>query len=238
MSKLKSKTIQISELSDDQKEIMWQLMDINYANANHPRFLRDLSEKDHVIILEDLNSERIVGFSTVKIILTSVSEKSVCAVFSGDTIIDPLFWGEQGLTKEFGKYLINTFESFPESYCCWFLISKGYKTYRYLPLYFNEFFPRFNKVTPKFEQEVLNALAEKKYPGLYDSDSGIIRLNGTTENLREGIADITDDKLRNPHVSFFVEKNPGYIHGDELACIAELSNDNLKTIFFRIVSGK
>ena len=32
----------------------------------------------------------------------------------------------------------------------------------------------------------------------------------------------------NRHVKFFISKNPGFINGEELVCVTEISVDNLK----------
>lgn len=235
MGRLKNRSVPVVKLSRDQVEEMWHLMDRHYENVSCEKFQEDLSEKDQVILLEERDEERIRGFSTLKLISLEVLGRPVRAIFSGDTIIDPKFWGEQGLVRELGKHLITTYELFPDCYCCWFLISKGYKTYRFLPLYFKRFFPCFEQETPAFEQAVIDTLATARYPGFYDCKTGLIRLNGKSDWLRSGIADLTDKQLRDPNTRFFSKKNPGYLLGDELACVAELSRDNLKKIFFRIV---
>jgi hypothetical protein len=45
--------------------------------------------------------------------------------------------------------------------------------------------------------------------------------------VRAGIADVTGRQLADPDVAFFLEANPGHAMGDELACLAEISERNL-----------
>src|SRR5690349_23459155 len=42
-------------------------------------------------------------------------------------------------------------------------------------------------------------------------------------------------RLKDPHVSFFINANPGHVGGDELACLAELSRANLTPAGRRMV---
>jgi hypothetical protein len=45
--------------------------------------------------------------------------------------------------------------------------------------------------------------------------------------LRPGVAEIDAQRLADPHVAFFRDINPGHARGDELACITELTLENL-----------
>jgi len=54
--------------------------------------------------------------------------------------------------------------------------------------------------------------------------------------LKRGVAEITDERLRDPRVAFFARMNPGHVYGDELACITRLSRANLTRAGVRMVS--
>ena len=75
------------------------------------------------------------------------------------------------------------------------------------------------------EQSVLDALASERFGERYDPATGIVRLLRPTP-LRAGVADLTERRLRDPHVAFFEDRNPGHAAGDELACLARLHPDN------------
>jgi hypothetical protein len=38
-----------------------------------------------------------------------------------------------------------------------------------------------------------------------------------------------------PHIRFFLERNPGYIQGDELVCLIEISGENLHARMRRVI---
>ena len=108
----------------------------------------------------------------------------------------------------------------------WFLISSGYKTYRFLPVFFRDFYPTYQSPTPTRLQRVLDSLAIQKFGTGYDRASGIVRLDHATP-LRPAIAEVDSRRLRDPHVAFFETSNPAWNRGDELACITRIHPDNL-----------
>ena len=48
--------------------------------------------------------------------------------------------------------------------------------------------------------------------------------------MAEGVADLNEEKLSDPHIRYFAEVNPGHKKGDELICITRLSESNLQPI--------
>ncbi len=44
----------------------------------------------------------------------------------------------------------------------WYLICSGYRTYLYLPLFYRQFYPRYDQPTPELEQRLLDALGRCK----------------------------------------------------------------------------
>jgi hypothetical protein len=56
--------------------------------------------------------------------------------------------------------------------------------------------------------------------------------------VRDGIAPLTADALRNRHVRFFVERNPDHGSGDELACLADVRLRDLARALLRIGVGR
>jgi hypothetical protein len=82
--------------------------------------------------------------------------------------------------------------------------------------------------TPVFESDLLQSVAIRRFGTRYDPAAGILRAKPGDQRLREGIAELDDKRLRDPHVAFFRERNPGHAQGDELVCLARFHPDNLK----------
>ena len=225
---IQGKLIDIKRLSNQQKERMLCLMKAYFVNIERDTFYSDLHEKQGAIILWDKHTKVIQGFSTLMLIDYEVDQIPIRLVFSGDTIIAKSHWGSTALPKVFGNFMLNLIDARIERKLFWILISKGYKTYRFLPVYFNDFYPRYNQPTPIFEKKIMDTFGKIKYPDSYLKEKGIIRLKGDKPHLKKNLAEINSRLLRDRHISFFQENNPGHAIGDELVCVAELSLKNLK----------
>ena len=232
-----SKIIPIAEVGSEQRAQMFALMTQYYAGMKRDVFEKDLGEKCWVIELLECDTGRIRGFSTQMILESVVGNRPVRALFSGDTIVHRRYWGQTELAQAWGRLVLTLIDQHPAQKLFWFLISKGYKTYRYLPVFFREFYPRLDVPTPGWAVETIDALGRRKYPGAYDAQAGIIRAQRSGCRLRRGIADITAERLRDPHIRFFMERNPGHHRGDELCCIAPLSRENFTAAASRQLRG-
>ena len=225
---LQGTVVSVDALTGSDRRRMFALLADHFEGVTWPAFLRDLREKQWVIVLRTCATGQIVGFSTQTLLSTTVAEGPVRALFSGDTIVDRRHWGDTELIRVWGRLALRLADERPDRPLYWFLISMGYKTYRFLPVFFHEFYPRHDVPTPRREQQILDALAASRYPDGYDPQSGVITPTNGRVRLRRGIADVDPHRLRDPHVRFFVRKNPRHGEGEELACIAPLCRENLK----------
>ncbi len=171
---LTGKLEMIHLLSDSDIEKMFNLMGTHYELMTFSKFREDLLEKDGAIVLRNERDE-IEGFSTYKFITTNFKGDEVASVFSGDTIINKEYWGSPALFNTFGLLLYKLMNDNKGKKCYWFLISKGYRTYFLLPLYFEIFYPRVDKETPEYEKGLIRHLAELKYPEAFIPELGIIK---------------------------------------------------------------
>lgn len=230
--KLEGSILETGSLSPKQKNAMYLLKAKHYDNASEDSFYKDLSEKNYVVLL--VSGERIIGFTTVRLIDLDVMGQPVTGLFSGDTIVDPDHAWELTFQKTFVQLAARIMESNAHP-LYWFLISKGYKTYRYLPLYFKEFYPSPDRDIPAFDKAVMDVYASYKYPEFYNSDTGVIRNTGWNDFLKKNVADVSTAKVRDPFVDYFIHANPGYDKGDELVCLARIATDNLQPAFRRML---
>lgn len=237
MITLSSHVVPAAGLDATTREAMYRLLDRHYANVTPEGFAADLAEKDWVILLRAGAS--LAGFSTQMRLETRFEGEPIDAVFSGDTIIDPAHWGSTELQAAFTGLLHSLRRERPERRLFWFLISKGFRTYRILPLYFREFWPRHAQVTPDWHRRFLDHLARAKFPQAWDPDAGVLRFNGRSQYLRPALAGIPEEKAAlNPHIGFFARANPGHDRGDELACLAEFTEANLTPLVRKRLRGR
>jgi hypothetical protein len=230
--------VRTADITPSQREEMFGLMESYYEGVARATFDADLDEKEWVIQILDGETNRLKGFSTQMLLEVKVSGRTIHALFSGDTIVESDARGERSLFQVSGWFVRSLMSASPGAELYWFLISKGYKTYRFLPLFFQEFYPRYDVPTPTRFAAVLDALAGSKFPTAYDRTLGIVRAGATSCRLRPGIADITPDRLRDPHVRFFVERNPCHALGDELCCLAPLTPANFTPAAYRAMGPR
>jgi len=220
---LTGKTISINEISRQEQHQMLTLMQRHYRNVDEGNFTTDLSEKDWVILLRN-EENKICGFSTQLLFEHRFRDEKLLILFSGDTVIDSAYWGSFALPIAWGNLMLSLKTANPGEKLYWMLISKGVRTYRFLPIFFHEFYPRHEKPTPEWEADLINSLGHKRYPDHYNAQSGLI--NGTTSS--QALKAEFDLRGRsNPHVDFFYERNPHVETGSELVCIAPLGEDNI-----------
>jgi hypothetical protein len=232
-SRLAGEIVEVSRLTASLVDRLYVLQVRCYDGVDPSRFHADLFEKQWIILLRDGEGGEVMGFSTQRTLEAVVHGRAVQVLFSGDTVIDPGCWGEQVLVRTFCR-LIGRLQALGERPLYWFLISKGHRTYLYLPTFFHDFWPRHDRATPPFEAELVRVLGESRYPGEFDPERGVIRPRGPHDRLKEEL-DGSARRGRNPHVAFFLERNPGHREGDELVCVADLSPENLRPIVRREV---
>lgn len=212
---------------------MYRLLHEYFANTSPERFAADLSEKEWAILLTDEGGE-LRGFSTLMRLEGEAAGEPYVAFFSGDTIIHRDFRRETLLPRLWARHVFALAEQVRDRRVWWFLISSGYKTYRFLPVFFRVFHPAFDRPSSAGMRAVLDDVAGRKFPREYDPSTGIIRLREPSP-VRPGVAEITSERLGDPHVAFFAAVNPGWSQGDELACLAEISRTNLTPAGARMV---
>ncbi|PYM17832.1 MAG: hypothetical protein DMD81_07720 [Candidatus Rokuibacteriota bacterium] len=206
-----------------------------YEGVDEKTFHDDLEEKDWVLLLRDVDSGAIRGFTTILRLQMSVHGEPLNVVFSGDTGIAPECWGGQALVRAWAHFMGRLRALDPSRRLYWFLISKGYRTYLYLPFFFHRFWPCVGVETPAFETALIDELGRAKYPDHFDPATGVVRFAHSHGHLRRTIAETPRHRREHPHVRFFLEKNPGYARGNELVCVAELAPENMKGLAQRLL---
>jgi hypothetical protein len=226
--KKRAEVLSRARLTTEETARMFELLREHYDNVTEEAFFKDLSEKHWVIFIRLEETGEIVGFSTQMLFEHEGPRGRVLVTFSGDTVIDRRHWGGLELPMAFGRIILSVEREYPDEVCYWFLICKGYKTYRYLPVFFREFYPSCLAPTPPAQAALMRSLAETKFGDCYDPESGVVTFGPGSPAVKSGVADVTDDLFKDPHVAFFVKANPGHARGDELVCLARFHEDNLR----------
>jgi hypothetical protein len=233
LSEIISVVVPRTELTTAQTHEMFALLEAHFEGVTPAQFERDLLEKSHAILLS--RDEHLVGFSTLLVYETEFEQTPVSVVYSGDTIVAPEAWGTAALPRAWIAAVNQLRSTVPRGRYYWLLLTSGFRTYRFLPVFWREFFPCFERATPPESQRLLHHLARERFSAQYDPGSGLVRFTHP-QRLRTGLNQIPEGRLASdPHVNFFARRNPHSSQGDELVCLTELSADNLTAAGRRMI---
>lgn len=232
--RLRGELLPISDLCEAERQRMLSLMVHHYEGVCPDRFAADLEDKQWVIALYD-RADELQGFSTQAVFEVLVDGKRIRALFSGDTIVDREHWGDPALSHIWGRLALDLIDMSDETELYWFLISQGFRTYRFLPVFFREFYPRYDRPMPPRLQRILKALASERFDGDFDLENGIVRAGRDQYRLRDRLAAIPTKRLRDPHIEHFRRLNPHSGRGDELCCLAPLTRENFTSAAWRVI---
>jgi len=220
-------------LTGRQRDEMFTLLFQHFEGVTREQFERDLEENNWVVQIR--REGRLLGFSTLLVCEAHLDATVLTAISSGDTIVAPEGWGSPALARTWVAAVNHLRAASPARPCYWLLLTSGFRTYRLLPVFWREFFPRPTAPTPPFEQRLLDHLAASRYGRCYDPASGIVRFP-RPQRLRGSLADLPSGRASDPHVAFFLVRNPRHADGDELACLTEISEANLTRAGRRMVT--
>lgn len=203
-----------------------------YDGSDETRFFGDLDDKSEVLLL--YHAGLVVGFTTFVPYDFDWRGLRRRVVFSGDTIIEPAHWGQQTFSYAWTARMGRLYREAAMLPLYWFLIVKGHRTYRFLPLVGRTFFPHWQQPPDPELRALAGALAAARFGAAFDAASGLIRFEHSHGHLKPEIAQPTARELAKPAVAYFLERNPGYRRGDELVCLCPLREDNMSAFARRV----
>lgn len=236
MPKIFNHSKRVSDLTPTERATMFGLLSIEFLGMRREDFIRDLEEKDVVVLLrrESCDGE-IVGFSTLMLLDLPIANRKVKAVFSGDTTVLPEFRTSGGIGIEIGRYFMKALKAFSEHEIYYVLISKGWRTYKVLPFFFKTYAPKHDMPTSIHDKAVMDAFGSVKYPGDYDPDQGLIMFSKETQRLIPGSIDAVPPHDPDVHTMFYLQKNPTYLSGTELVCVGRVQVENFAAPLTRLL---
>lgn len=224
-----------ADLTAADRAEMYALLDRHFEGVDHEQFARDLDEKDWVLRIRE-NGE-LVGFSTLQVSAARLDGRPVHVIYSGDTIMDPAAWRSPVLARSWIALVRRIQSAHPDAPWYWLLLSSGFRTYRLLPVFWREFWPCHDAPTPAWAGALLDTLARARFGDRFNADEGIVRF-ARPQRLRGALAAVPDGRDADPHIRFFLERNPGHADGDELVCLTALTDANLTAAGERMVGAR
>lgn len=217
------------------RDAMFALLAAHFVGVDRTTFDRDLDDKTCAILLED-DSGNLRGFSTMVAYESRAAGTPVSVVYSGDTIVDRAWWGSPALARTWVHAVRQLAPDSEPRDVYWLLLTSGFRTYRFLPVFFREFYPRYDAATPARDAALLNELARERFGRQYDAAAGLVRFVRpqilapdlvTLPRHRMTRKNTEHESMPDPHIAFFLDRNPGFVRGDELVCLTRIDDRNL-----------
>ncbi len=221
--------LEVAALGEADRRAMYALYRRYYDASPWRLFASDLAAKDYAVVLRD-ETGAVQGFSTLAVYPRTFGARPVRVIFSGDTIVDERHWGQQSLAFAWLRLAGSIKASQPYVPLYWLLISKGHRTYRYLPAFSRAFHPSPDAATDADLAPLRDFLARDRFGAAYDAAAGVVRFPESRGHLRAEYAEVPDAHRRLPEVAFFLARNPGYARGEELVCVCELGAETLRPL--------
>ncbi|MCG6138578.1 MAG: hypothetical protein MET45_28840 [Nostoc sp. LLA-1] len=223
---MKSRLLPVKELSIGETYAMFKLLNHHFPNVTYNIFEQDLNNKNWILYLYEEDTHIIKGFSTILIYNTDFEGEKISVIYSGDTIVDPSAWSSSTLPRSWIAAVNQLSSIYSQGKVYWLLISGGYRTYRFLPIFWQTFYPHYDVKTPDNISDLMDFLAKERFGDSYDSKNSVVRFPHP-QVLSEQLNQIPLERLTDPHIHFFQQRNPGHINGDELVCLTEVCEANL-----------
>ena len=229
MADLEYRIETVDGLGEDTVDDMFTLYSRYYDGTSEQLFRRDLAEKQYVIVLRDTGG-RVQGFSTQVVTEHRFEGATIRTIYSGDTIVDHRRWGQKALAFTWLRMSGAIKAAAPAVPLYWFNPVMAYRTYRYMRILYRVFYPAHDRETPPRELALIDMLARERFEDAYDADKGLVRFPTPQGYLKSPWAKVPAKDRLKPDARFFHERNPGYVMGDLLICLAELAPANLRPL--------
>lgn len=218
-----SQLVSMGTLSDADREAMYSLLQHHFSGVTPAVFAHDLADKNWVILIKN-QAMQLKGFSTLRLYDAVINGEMLSVVYSGDTIVDPSAWSSATLPRAWIQ-AVNQLRC-GDKRLFWLLISSGFRTYRLLPTFWQEFYPHYDRPTPENMQHLMHQLAQQQFGNAYNSERGIVRFP-QPQKLSPILGTVPPERQSDPHICFFEKANPDHSQGDELVCLTEICAENL-----------
>ena len=214
----------VSDLSATERDQLFRLLGSHCANVKQACFDRDLDEKQFVLMGRVLAGGAIRGFCTFREVDIAVESETVRVIVTGDTLLALEDWASGRAVRSWWQHM-QFLAGRTKAPVYWVSFLESHRVYRLLGGLFESYFPRAGVELPARERHIRDTIAAMKYPGEYDAASAVIKPVQPTPVCAERVAAATA-MGHDPASRYFVAANPGYLRGEYLVCIADLSERN------------
>lgn len=204
-----------------------------YAPVDRDRFEERIREGGWILRVLDDRGE-IRGVTPMRRIELTVLERRVRVLHCDPTAVETGAFGSEVLHRTWADFLAALREGEPGVPLYASIAANGFRAYLHLPRFFREFHPRSGRPAPAFERALIEGIGRLCFPGEYRD--GVAVRTRPREWLRADLSRPTAVQWNDPHVRYFLDRNPGHGRGDALVCVGEFSPGNTKGLAWQAMA--
>ena len=217
----------VTALDDTLKHRMAEIYLATYDGSSKALFLHDLASKDEALLV--YARYELIGFTSLRLFEREWQGRPIGVVYSGDTVVERAHWGQQALAFSWIGRMGRFKCEHPDVPLYWFLLVKGHRTFRYLPVFGRSFYPHWS-IDRSDLKPLAVRLASEMFPDDYNPATGVVEFRRSRGHLKSGVAMPSSEDLNREGVRFFLERNPGFHRGHELVCVCEVEEHNMRPL--------
>ncbi|MCA9658318.1 MAG: hypothetical protein KC486_08240 [Myxococcales bacterium] len=184
---------------------------------------------DHVVRFRERGSRRLVGFTAVRSrIIRLSSGRRLPTLYSGLSFVLPEARGLGLLPAVLSYYALRLKLRAPTETVWVWSDAISYKPYILTARRLTRVYPSRHGPTPAFVRELRDRLGADYYGDLYDAATGCVRK--LHKRLKDHVAPIRAQDLRDPDIRFYAEHNPGHADGHGLMMLIPADVKNILTV--------
>jgi hypothetical protein len=225
-ARLKFAYAPVSRLSAGELAALWTVYSA-FFDTERTAFERAVERSDEVIRFHDANDGRLCGMALISAYAASHEGRDFRVLSTGAVCLEPPYRGLNAVQRAGLFRLARERLRHPLSDVYWYFDTFSYKSYLLLPRNLPEYWPRADRSTPAWESGVIAVLAQRHGGEAWNPITGVIGAQG--RRLRPGVAEVLPAD-HNPHVRFFLRRNPGHAAGERLPCLCPLNLRNVAAI--------
>jgi len=211
---------------------MYRLFMAHFEGPSFEVFCRDLQEKNWLLLLT-AGDGQCLGFSSIDLSLQEFQGSIETVIYSGDTIVAPEAWNSPTLAKAWIESVYHLHATHGRGELYWLLLTSGFRTYRFLPVFWKRFLPHPTEASWADLAERRQFYAQRRFGRLFDNQRWIVQLDHP-HRIRKHLHDKAAPRRNDTHLARFEQWNPGHANGDELVCFTSLAPCNLTAAGRRI----
>jgi hypothetical protein len=215
-----------ADLTDQDRREMWRLYGPHHNVTEEEFFARSRTGVEQIMLFRHARRGALVGFTGLRRWRAPLpGGRAALAFYVGQSFIDEAYRGHDLIQRTVIRTMLGPWLAHPLEPVYFWSDCISYKPYLLAARNLKVFYPSPDWDTPPDVRALIDALGARYYPDEYDPARGTVLKK--QNRLREHVAPITEQALRDRHIRFYATMNEGHARGDGLIAVYPATLENL-----------